>query len=360
MAKLSLVQFSDSSKGLWNDYVSANPRAYVYHLWEWGDVLCKTYNLDRWYLAVKEGRRILGVLPVFYVRGLFFADKIVSLPFCEYGGPLLGGCSDRSTAESVLRMFLEKLHELAETLKVDYIELRQPSTSLSTFASRAGFRVLRRYVTFRVDLTVGESEVWKSFDGRTRRHVKKAMRLGTEVKDVDVDSLRHYYALYLRTQRRLGSPPHSYAFFRNLYDEFVSRGLLRMLLAVYEGKPIAGVMIFCFNGRLYWWNNILDRRYASLDPTNLLLWRVFRWGIENDFRFFDLGRTRPEDRGVYHFKGGWGGRKVGLEDYVFVFRDVEIPDPLQRRYVFLSRLWSLLPRPVAQKMGPHVTSKIGL
>jgi hypothetical protein len=39
---------------------------------------------------------------------------------------------------------------------------------------------------------------------------------------------------------------------------------------------------------------------------------------------------------------------------------VKIPDPLQRRYVFLSRLWSLLPQPIAGKVGPHITSKIGL
>lgn len=360
MAKLSLVQLSDSGKDLWNDYVSANPQAYVYHLWEWGDVLCKTYNLRRWCLAVREGQRVVGVLPIFCVRGLFFADKIVSLPFCEYGGPLLGDYSDRSTAESVLRMFVKNVRELAEKLKIDYVELRQPSTSFSTFFSSVGFRVLRRYVTFRIDLTGGESEIWKSFDGRTRRHVKKAMRLGTEVKDVNVDSLKHYYALYLRTQKRLGSPPHSYAFFRNVYDGFVSRGLLQMFLAVYEGKPIAGIMVFCFNGKLYWWNNVLDRRYASLDPTNLLLWHVIRWGVENNFRVLDLGRTRPEYTGVYHFKSGWGGREIGLEDYAFLVRNVEIPDPLLRKYVFLSRLWSLLPRPIARKMGPHVTSKIGL
>jgi FemAB-related protein (PEP-CTERM system-associated) len=360
LVKLSLVQLSESSKDLWNDFVSANPRACVYHLWEWGDVLQRTYNLDRWCLAVKEGQRVVGVLPVFYIRGLLFADKLVSLPFCEYGGPLLADYSDQSVAESVLMMLMKNVHELAERLRIDYVELRQPSTLFSTFFSSAGFRVLRRYVTFKLDLMMGESEIWKSFDGRTRRHVKKAMRIGTEIRDVNIYDLKRYYALYLRTQNRLGSPPHSYAFFRNVYDGFVSRGLLRMLLAVYEGEPIAGVMVFCFNGKLYWWNNVLDRRYASLDPTDLLLWHVIRWGVENHFRVFDLGRTRPENSGVYHFKSGWGGREIGLEDYVFFVRNVEIPDPLQRKYVFLSKLWSLLPQSVSSRMGPHVTSKIGL
>ena len=360
MAKLSFVQLSDGSRDLWNDYVSANPHAYVYHLWEWGDALCKTYNLGRWYFAVREDQRIVGVLPVFYIRSLLFADKIVSLPFCEYGGPLVGDYSDQSMAENVFMMLMKKVHELAEKLRVDYIELRQPSGLLSFFVSSAGFRVLRRYVTFRIDLTVGESEIWKNFDGRTRRHVKKAVRIGTKIREVNVDSLGHYYALYLRTQKSLGSPPHSYAFFRNLYDGFVSKGLLRMFLALYDGKPVAGIMVFCFNGKLYWWNNVLDRRYASLDPTNLLLWHVIRLGMENGFRVLDLGRTRSEDVGVYHFKSGWGGREVGLEDYVFFLRGVKIPDPLQRKYALLSKFWSLLPPTFIREVGPHVVAGIGL
>lgn len=359
MAKLSLVQLSDGSKDLWNDFVSSNPHAYVYHLWEWGDVLCKTYNLGRWCLAVKEDQRIVGVLPIFYVRGLLFADKLVSLPFCEYGGPLLCVRSDQSKSETVLRMFMKNLFRLAEKLRIDYVELRQPA-AFSTFFPSVGFTVLKRYVTFRIDLTKGESEIWRGFDGRTRRHVKKAMRVGTDVTDVNVDSLPYYYDLYLMTQKRLGSPPHSYAFFRNIYDDFVSKGLLRMLLAVHKGKPIAGLMVFCFNNQLYWWNNVLDRKYSSLDSTNLLLWHVIRWGVKNNFKVFDLGRTRPQNTGVYHFKNGWGGRKIGLKDWIFLVRDVQIPDPLQRRYVLLSKLWSLLPRHLTRKIGPNVTNQIGL
>jgi FemAB-related protein (PEP-CTERM system-associated) len=364
MVKLSLVQLSESSRDLWNDYVSANPHGYVYHLWEWGDVLQRTYNLRRWCLAVKEDQHIVGVLPIFCIRGLFFADKLVSLPFCEYGGPLLTDHLDQSMAENVLMVLMKNVNALAEKLKVGYVEFRHPQTSFSNFFSSSGFRVLQRYVTFRLDLTAGESRIWESFDGlakhRTRARLERAIRIGTEVKEVDNDSLTHYYALYLRTQKRHGSPPHSYAFFKNLYDGFKAKGLLRMFLATSEGKPIAGITVFCFNGILYCWNNVLDRNYARWHPTDFLLWHVIRWGVKNKFRIIDLGRTRPEDAGVYYFKSRWGGQKISLEDYVFLYRNAEIPDPLQRKYVFLSRLWSLLPQSLACKVGPYLTSKLGL
>jgi FemAB-related protein (PEP-CTERM system-associated) len=365
LAKLSLVRISDSSKDLWNNYVSANPHAYVYHLWEWGDVLCKTYNLDRWCLAVKENQRIVGVLPIFCIRGLFFADKLVSLPFCEYGGPLLADYLDQSMAENVLTMLMKSVYELAEKLKIDYIELRHPQIPFSNVFSSSGFRVLQRYVTFSLDLTRGEGEIWKGFGGYTRRRavvrrLKRARKIRAKVEEVGGDNLKHYYTLYLKTQKRRGSPPHSYAFFENLYEGFGAKNLLHMFLAVSKGKPIAGMTVFCLNRKLYCWNSVMDRKYAGSHPTDFLLWHLIRWGIENDFRVIDFGRTRPEDTGVYYFKSRWGGQKTRLKDYVFLSRNTEIPDPLQRKYVLLSRLWSLVPQSLACKVGPYLTSKLGL
>jgi hypothetical protein len=47
--------------------------------------------------------------------------------------------------------------------------------------------------------------------------VKKTVRFETKIREVNVNSLGHYYALYLRTQRSLGSPPHLYAFFSGTF-----------------------------------------------------------------------------------------------------------------------------------------------
>jgi serine/alanine adding enzyme len=360
VVKLSFVQLSEESRGLWNNFVSANPHAYVYHLREWGDAVCKTYGLWRWYFGVKMDERIVGVLPIFYIRSMLFGDKIVSVPFCEYGGPLIADFSDESMTEDVLAMLMKNVNELARKLRVGYVEFRQPPSLCTSSVSSVGFKVLQRYVTFRIDLTVGESKAWMNLDGRTRRHVKKALRIGTKIREVDADSLGHYYALYLLTQKNLGSPPHSYSFFRHLNDNFVPKGLLRILIASYDGNAVAGIMVFCFNDRIYWWNNVLDRRYASLDPTNLLLWHVIRWGMEKGFKVLDLGRTRRNDEGVHHFKTGWGGREVMLKDYVSYFGGTRVPDPLQRKYVVLSRFWSLLPRTFARNAGPRLVARIGL
>lgn len=365
MTKFSVLQMTEDDKGLWNEFVTSTPNAYVYDLWEWGDVLCKTYNYNRYYLAVKCGKDVVGILPLIYIRSRIFGNKLVSLPFCEYGGPLVKegvwrSTTDISVIKFTLKMLFRGLNELARKLNVDYIELRQPPSFLSVFFPSFGFTALQRYLTFRIDLTKNESELWRNLKKNTRYHVRKAIKAGIEIKDVDANHVEQYYSLYLKTQRRHGSPPHSYSFFTNLYKAFKPKKLLQMIIAVYDDKPIAGEINFLFNDIIYGWGSVTDRKYANLNPTSLLWWYMIKSGLENNYKILDLGRTRSEAKGICHFKSGWGGGKVRLQDYIFYMKDVEVPDPVQRKYVFLSKIWSLIPQALTQRVGPKIISKIGL
>ena len=360
MAEFSVVECAEDDKHLWNEFVTRNPHSHVYHLWEWGDVLCRTYKYGRHYLAVKEDEDIFGVFPCVFVKSLIFGKRLISLPFVEYAGPLLKNDMDPSTTKSVLTRLLDYSDRLSKKLKADYTEIRQPTQLLSPMLPSIGFKSLQRHITFRVDLTKEESKLWRDLNKKCRNSLRKAMKMGIKIEEIDLDGLEQYYDLYLGAQKRRGSPPHSFDFFRRVYNTFKPAGLLWMTLAMYNDKPIAGVMVFCFKDKLYWFGNVTNRKYASLNPTNLLLWHIIQRGIENNFRVFDLGQTREEDRGVYHFKSGWGGSETNLEDFVLSSKNVELPNPSQRKYVFLSRVWSMMPKALARRIGPKLIRGIGL
>jgi len=360
MAEFSLVECTESDRYLWNQFVTRNPHSNVYHLWEWGDVLSKTYKHERHYVVVKQGEDILGMFPYFFVNSLIFSKRLISLPFVEYTGPILKNDMDPSMAKLVLTQLINYTKKLSKELKADFIEIRHPPPFLSPLLQSMGFNPLQRHVTFRIDLTKKESKLWRDMDKKCRNSLRKAMKTGIKIKEVDFNNLGQYYNLYLNAQKRLGSPPHSFDFFRCTYDAFKPAGFLWMTLAVYNNKPIAGVMVFSFKDKLYWFGNVTDRKYANLNPTNLLLWDTIRRGIENNCTVFDLGQTRKEDRGIYHFKNSWGGIEVDLEDFVFSFKNVKLPNPNQRKYILLSRLWSLMPQTLARRIGPRVIKGIGL
>jgi len=360
MAEFSVVECAEDDKNLWNEFVRRNPHSHVYHLWEWGDVICRTYKYGRRYLAVKKDEDIFGIFPCVFVKSLIFGKRLISLPFVEYAGPLLRNDMDASTAKSVLTQLLDHSGRLSKKLKADYTEIRQPPMSVSPMLQSMDFKPLQRHVTFRINLTKEESQILKDLKKKCRNSLRKAMKADIKIEEVDLAGLEQYYDLYLDAQKRRGSPPHSFDFFHRAYDAFKPTGLLWMTLAMYDDKPVAGVMGFYFRDKLYWFGNVTDKKYSSLNPTNLLLWHTIQQGIENGYKVFDLGQTREEDRGVYRFKSGWGGNEISLEDFVLSSKSVELPNPSQRKYVFLSRVWSMMPKALARRIGPKVIGGIGL
>jgi len=360
MTRFSLVECVENDRYLWDEYVTRNRHSHVYHLWEWGDVLCKTYGYARYYVVAKDGEDVLGAFPLLYVKSLIFGKRLISLPFVEYAGPILKNGLSSSEARLILTQLMEYTENLKSKLKADYMEVRQPSRLLSSLLPSFGFTPVQRHVTFRIDLTKGESELWKGMKKKSRNSLRKALKAGVEIEEVEEEGLKEYYDLYLDAQKRHGSPPHSFDFFLNMYDAFKSAGLLRMTLAVYGHKPIAGVMMFCFRDKLYWFGNVVHRKYAKLNPTNLLLWNTIEFGMEHNFRVLDLGQTRKEESGVYHFKAGWGGSETNLKDFVFPSKSVELPNPSNRRYVLLSKMWSMMPKALARRIGPRLIGGIAL
>ena len=346
----------------WNDLVERTPYASAYHLWEWGEALSSTYGYQKYYLTATHNHEVVGLFPLVHVKSRIFGSRLISVPFCEYGGPLADPGLDDQETQLVIEALLDATDKLARTLKVQYVETRNPSLEVTRDSITVkGYRNVRRYVTFRVNLAMELEELWSNLHKKTRNAIRKAMKRGVEAKDVKgTEELESYYQLYLQTQRRHGTPPHSYTLFERLHDAFGVKGKIKMLLAEYRGRPIAGVMTFNHDKTIFWWNNVTDTKHRSLNPTNLLLWNMFEWGVQNGYHTLDLGRTRKGTT-VYRFKSGWGGRETYLRDYVYFLssKEKELPDPLQRRYRYLSKVWFFMPTSLVKKIGPKIRGGIG-
>jgi FemAB-related protein (PEP-CTERM system-associated) len=359
---IDLITLDSSKADEWNAFVERNRCASAYHLWEWGEVLSSTYKYQRYYMATTKNDTLTGIIPLIHVKSKLFGSRLISLPFCEYGGLLiddtLGGQEKRESADALL----EATHTIARNLGAEYVEIRNPEASFTRDSPHvAGYSNLQRYLTFRVDLTKGSEELWRNLRKSTRNATRKAMKSQVEMEEVTrADQLKAYFKLYLETQKRHGSPPHSYRLFKRLHEVF-HQDKLRMLLASYQREPIGGIMVFIHNKTIFWWNNVTDAKHRNLNPTNLLLWNTAEWGIKEGYRFLDLGRTRGGTT-MYFFKNGWGGQEISLQDNVYFLnsKGKELPDPTQREYEFLSRIWAFMPIDLAEKIGPRIISGIAL
>lgn len=360
---IDIITLNSSKADEWNAFVERNPCASAYHLWEWGEVLSSTYKYKRYYIATMKNGILIGVIPLIHVNSKLFGNRLISLPFCEYGGLLVDvGLNSQETRQTI-EALLDTTHNLAQNLGVEYVEIRSPRVVIARDLLRnQDYTKLQRYMTFRVGLAKEPGKLWRNLRKNTRNAVRKAIKSQVKVEmATKPGQLEAYFKLYLETQKRHGSPPHSYKLFQKLHEIYNLKGKLHMLLASYRGEPIGGIIVLFHNETIFWWNNVTDTEHRNFNPTNLLLWNTAEWGVENGYRFLDLGRTRKGTT-MYSFKSGWGGEEIDLEDDVYFLdsKKGELPDPAQRRYEYLSKVWAFMPIDLAERIGPRILSGIAL
>jgi FemAB-related protein (PEP-CTERM system-associated) len=357
--KIKLLQPEDGPS--WNELVAQNPRAKFYHLWEWGEILASTYRYKRYYLAAEQDQTLVGVFPLIYVKSVLFSNRLISLPLCEYGGPLTAPTLEDDDAREITQKLLLVGGKLAESLGVAYLETRGVSSGMAYDLLRAtGYQSYQNYTTFELDLGQPVEKLWQNLDKKTRNATRKAIDRGVKAVGVKDDhQLKAYYSLYLEVQKRHGSPPHGYAFFKRLFEVFGKKDMIRITLAEHQGKAIAGIITLHFGNTIYWISSVTDIEHRSLNASNLLMWKAIEQGSAEK-KILDFGRTRA-DSTIHHFKKGWGGKEIDLTDHMLFYGKSRIPpDPSQRKYMYLSRLWSLMPVAASSRLGHHLIGDIAL
>ena len=147
--------------------------------------------------------------------------------------------------------------------------------------------------------------------------VKQAKKRGAIVRDAEsLDDLESYYRIYLCNMQRLGISPLPFQFFKHLWDTFKPNGELKIFLAEYDHKVIAGVLRFVYKQVVYAWGAVSLSEYWNVRPMDLLEWHTIEWGVEHNLKLFDFCAT-PNDpsSGLYRFKESWGGEKRILYNY---------------------------------------------
>ncbi len=69
--------------GEWDSLLKSCANATIFHGSAWARVLCETYGYQPTYFLVREGNRLLGLLPCMEVRSWLTGYRGVALPFTD-------------------------------------------------------------------------------------------------------------------------------------------------------------------------------------------------------------------------------------------------------------------------------------
>lgn len=349
-------QVSTEDVEAWDGFVRSRADASPFHQHGWGQAILSAYghaplNL----MAQAETGEVLGVLPICRFRVPTRAEKWVSLPFCDLGGPV-------ASTQEAGQALLEETRRLAGESGVQSAQFRN---AVPDARPHGAVPVAVDKVRMILSLPGSSEALLASFKSKLRSQVNKAAKNGMEFGWVGPDGVDDFYSIFSRNMRDLGSPVHSRGLFveilRNL-PESAKIGVVRA-----DGLPVAaGLVLGLGRHRLSipWASSL--RSHNHLAPNMWLYWNLLKHAADEGFAEFDFGRS-TKGEGTYRFKAQWGSepQPLGWSDVQWSGTAAapttrqESSEPGKVRSLVES-VWKKLPLPVANRVGPVFRKYIDL
>jgi lipid II:glycine glycyltransferase (peptidoglycan interpeptide bridge formation enzyme) len=291
----------------WMRYLTANPQAHILQSAAWGELKSAFgWQPERVQVGAAGAQVLFRKLP--------FGLSIAYLP----KGPL-------GTGWERLWPEIDRLCRArgAIVLKVepDGWEKDEAALAAGLIGFRSGGVPVQPRRTVVVSLEGPEGDWLERMKQKTRYNIRLAER--KQVRVCASSDVNAFYALMQMTGSRDGFGVHSLAYYARAYTLFAASGKAALLMAEYESRPLAGLMVFCAGQRAWYLYGASSDEERSRMPTYLLQWEAMRWAAAQGCTQYDLWGVPDCDEaeleaqferrqdglwGVYRFKRGFGGQ----------------------------------------------------
>ncbi len=310
----------------WNNSILRLPQPHVLQSWEWGAFKAK-YGWTPTRVLFCEGNSPRGAALVLRRP----------LPHTPFGvlyvpkGPLL----DFEDPE-LFRATLAALERIAREQRAIFVKIDPDIERVNGEEPAAvhklierGWRPSREQIQFKntvlLDLGPSEEELLAGMKAKTRYNIRLAIKRGLRVKEGTAEDLSLFYEMYAETSARDGFIIRQFPYYRDTLGAFLEAGRAQMFLARLGDETIAGLVLFVFGARAWYFYGASRSSHRDAMPNHLLQWEAIRWAKTNGYHTYDFwGAPDKLDEqapmyGVYRFKEGFGGRftqHIGAYDYV--------------------------------------------
>jgi len=337
----------DSDATIWNDYVLGHPDSGPYHLWEWRQTIRDAYNHSPYYLIAEESstNKVIGLLPLFYIKPPFVKGQLVSLPFCDYGGPLAETTDIKALLCQGAKNFASEKNATIE------LRCNQPLSAVSSLTS-FGDKV-------RMILPLPESSdlLLKQFKSKLRSQIRRPVRDELYARIGRSELVGDFYTVFTVNMRDLGSPVHSQRCFEALMHHFAEKAKVGVVYK--EHTPVAAGIILLHNTTVSipWASSL--RSFNRYSPNMLLYWSFLEYAADSGYKRFDFGRSSP-DSGTFRFKKQWGAKPEPVFWYADSPPAITASGKGKKLRERAENIWMKLPLAAVNYLGPKIRKYISL
>ena len=300
---------------------------------KWLEIISKSYGHSAFYCIVsKNGQRVF--LPIIRIK-----DKFIALPFIDY----VEAFSSSDFSESIY------------TDIVNYFSCKQLSLHFrfqKKLPDNEGIFVNTSNIIQTLPLKKNSVLQWNSLSAKVRNQIRKFENSGITITDDD-SYLEGFYSLWAKRISSLGTPPHSFEFFDNIFSHLKSHN--RILLTAWLEKKIVGGLVLLFDqNRAYVPWASADKNFMSYCVNHGLYWKAIRMALELGKIEFDFLRSQ-KGSGPYYYKKQWGAEEVPL----YYYSNCKSKDPhANKMYKIATFIWKIIPSKIALIVGPCLRKNI--
>jgi lipid II:glycine glycyltransferase (peptidoglycan interpeptide bridge formation enzyme) len=290
----------------WNQFLANHPNAHLLQMGEWGE-LKKDFG---WkpvrVLSGNAGVQILfRRLPLGYTIG-YMPKPVMSNEF--------------QSAEFWREVDLICKKNNAVFLKIEPDVWDDESPDTWHVAFRTTPHNIQPPRTIIVSIDEDEEKILARMKPKCRYNIRLAEKKGVTVRAWD--DIAAFHEMMAVTGGRDNFGVHTKEYYQRAYDLFHPKGMCELLLAEYEGKPLASLMIFANGKRAWYVYGASNNEERNRMPTYLIQWEAIRWAKARGCEEYDLWGVPDENEeileaqfesrhdglwGVYRFKRGFGG-----------------------------------------------------
>ncbi|SMO50509.1 FemAB family protein [Saccharicrinis carchari] len=314
---ISIHPLNKIDEGEWISFLNKNSESTFFCTLDWWKTFEHAFILqlrnDEGILLGGVPFRILSVMPLAqkYFQSAWLDSSVLVHDGVEEGQKL----KLKKKAIEFLLVYLKKMHVINMTIS-------SKTRSYDAELFKEVFGESEKCATFIVDLNKNEEAIFRAFSKGRKSAVKKAEKMGVEVKILKGESGFALIPDYCFLENKLfANKRQSYS---NIY--FKSEGYLKTLLssdntyvamAYYNDKPVAGSIIVAHQKSLYYYLGASDIELNRVtNASSLLMYENIKFGKEKGYQAFDMGGIPIKEPdmsdslyGVYKFKKDFGGER---------------------------------------------------
>jgi hypothetical protein len=321
---MDVIRYEKKYHDQWEDFISSSNNGTIFHTRKF-----LSYHAPHKFkdssLLFFDNKKIIALLSAAEIKkdGL---HTLSSHQGASYGGFVykdsLSLRQSFDLTESLLAYSSENKFERILITNSPFVYQKRYSNYIDFAFMKNGFQYLKREVSSVISLDVDENDVIKLFKPESRTAVRKAEKLGVEIRRSD-DYEDYYKILKSNLEMRHNvQPAHTLEELIKLKKLFPED--IQLIGAYVNNKLIAGVVNFYCNEKVILVFYISHNpEYQNFRAVNLLFFNVIKDSIKKRLSYLDFGLftvNMDPNWGLGRFKENFGARGILRDSWIYPVR----------------------------------------